>query len=290
MNTLKEILKAHNYQLSDEKIAFELDGAISLGAKSNNNKESLLLIHSFIDHTSLKTTDNEASILKFLDRLKTNLNKFEINNVAAVCVFPKYIELCREDLKDYPIKIACVAGGFPYVQTFKEVRELECKMAVKSSCDEIDILIPVGEAVLDDFTSLRNDLKRMRKICKGKTLKVILETGELKSMETIFAVSMIAMEEGADFIKTSTGKTNIGATPEAVYVMAHAVKLFHEKTGKRVGIKVAGGVSSTTTAIQYLSIIKYLLGEEYLHADYFRIGTSSLTENIQKEYIELAKQ
>lgn len=283
METQTSILEAYEYKLSDDEISFELDGTICTGLKNHYNRSTLSLLHSFIDHTSLGSTDNEESVRKFLNRLKDSLKDKNIEPVAAVCVFPKYIELCKQELGLSGIKIACVAGGFPYVQTFKEVRELECKMAVKAGCDEIDIVIPIGEAFSDDMSDLRKDLRRMRKICVNKTLKVILETGELKDSRRIFAASIIAMEEGADFIKTSTGKVAINATPEAVYVMAYAVKKFSEKTGKMVGIKVAGGVSSSTKAIQYFSIINHVLGKEWLYNKYFRIGTSSLTYNLQQE-------
>lgn len=290
MITEKEILEAYNYQISDEKINFELDGAISVGSKTNYNLETLSLIHSFIDHTSLNSSDNKESIKTFLDKLKSSLRKHEINNVAAVCVFPKYIEQCKDELKDLSIRVACVAGGFPFVQSFKEIRDLECKLAVESNCDEVDIVIPLGEVRANNLSAIKEDLISIRKICKNKLLKVILETGEIKSSENIFIASIIAMESGADFIKTSTGKSAIGATPEAVYVMAYAVKKYYEKTNKKVGIKVAGGIGSTTTAVQYLSIIKLILGEEWLTEKLFRIGTSNLTEKIQKEYIELREK
>jgi len=290
MNTQKEILETYDYQLTDEKMNFELDGAVSVGIKTNYNLETIELIHSLIDHTSLNGTDNEESIKIFLDKLKNNQRKYNTNNIAAVCVFPKYIELCKNELKDYTINVACVAGGFPYVQSFQEVRELECKLAVEANCDEVDIVYPIGETVSEDTSTVRNDLKRLREITKETTLKVILETGTLKSYERIFTSSIIAMEEGADFIKTSTGKSPIGATPEAVYIMATAVKKYYDKTGKKIGIKVAGGVSSTTKAIQYLSIIKHLLGDEWLTPQLFRIGTSSLTEKIQKEYRTLKEK
>jgi len=290
MNTQEEILDAYEYLLSDEKISFELDGAINVSTKNNYNIETISLIHSFIDHTSLNGNDNEESILKFIKKLKKNLQLHSINNVAAVCIFPKYIDLCKQELKDYAINIACVAGGFPYVQTYPEVRELECKLANNSACDEIDIVIPLGEAFSEDLSLIRNDLKHTRKVCKDKTLKVILETGELKSAEQVFALSIIAMEEGADFIKTSTGKASMNATMEAVFSMSYAIKQFYKKTGKRIGIKVSGGISSTTKAIQFYSAVKHILGEDWLNKDYFRIGASSLTENIQKEYKTLKNQ
>lgn len=288
METQINILNEYKYQLSDEQISFELDGAIGIGLKNFYNHSNLSLLHSFIDHTSLGSTDNEKSIRKFLNKLKDSLKDKDISPVAAVCVFPKYIELCKHELDSLGIKIACVAGGFPYVQTFQEVRELECKMACEKSCDEIDIVIPIGEVFSDDISVLRDDLQRMRKICANKTLKVILETGELKDSERIFVSSIVAMEEGADFIKTSTGKAAINATPEAVFVMAYAVKKFYEKTGKMIGIKVAGGVSSSTKAIQYMSIINHILGEKWLSSNYFRIGTSSLTYNLQEEAFSMS--
>lgn len=290
MSTVQKILTKYKYHLSDEQIAFDLDGPVNAGIKNNYNISTVSLIHSFIDHTSLNGKDNEETIKNFVDKLKNNLRKHAINKVAAICVFPKYIDLCREELKDYGIRIACVAGGFPYVQTYQEIRDLECKIANESSCDEIDIVIPLGEAYKEDLSFIREDLKRMREVCKDKTLKVILETGELKSAEQVFAISIIAMEEGADFIKTSTGKASMNATVEAVYAMSYAIKQYYAKTGKKVGIKIAGGVSSTTKAIQFLSVVKFILGEEWLSEQYFRIGTSSLTEKIQKEYLKLKLQ
>lgn len=287
MNTQKEILDTYEYQLSDEQISFDLDGVISASSKNNYNIENISLIHSLIDHTSLNGNDNEELILKFIKKLKKGLLLHSVNNVAAVCVFPKYIDICKKELKDYNINLACVAGGFPYVQTYPEVRELECKLANNSLCDEIDIVIPLGEAFSKDLSFIRNDLKHLREICKDKTLKVILETGELKTSEQIFALSIIAMEEGADFIKTSTGKASMNATMEAVFTMAYAIKQFYNKTGKRIGIKISGGISSTTKAIQFFSIIKHILGEAWLNKNYFRIGASSLTDNIQKEYKKL---
>ena len=286
MDTQQEILNFYNYQLYDEKISFDLDSSIQSYSKVNYNEETLDLMHSLIDHTSLNIRDSKTSIKKFISKLKTNIEKVDIAAPASVCIFPKYIDICKNELKNTGINIDCVAGGFPFVQTYKEVRELECKLANDSDCDEIDVVIPLGDFVDEEYTNVREDLKNIRKICKDKTLKVILETGELKKIEDIFVASILAMEAGCDFIKSSTGKSSMGVTTEAAYVMAYAIKLFNEKTGKKIGLKLSGGITTTNIAMQFISIVHYILGEEWLNKDLLRIGTSSLTEKLQKEYSE----
>ncbi len=284
MDNYKDLLKAYDYKLTEEQMDFELDGLISKETKMYYTPENLAFCHSVIDHTSLNSKDSMESVVKFVSDLKKSIKKYKLDNVASVCVFPNYAKLVKSELSGTGISVCCVAGGFPFSQTFPEIKYQECSKAVEEGADEIDVVIPVGEMSQGNCSYVVGDLKNMREACGDKIFKVIIESGELKSMEQTFAASILAMEAGADFIKTSSGKVPVNATSDAVYVMCYAIKKYYEKTGVKVGLKVAGGVSSPATAIQYLAIVKNILGEEWLTKDLFRIGASSLTNKLQKEY------
>lgn len=164
-----------------------------------------------------------------------------------------------------------------------EVKIAECKAAVAAGADEIDVVISVGDILERNYERVYEELAAIREACKGVLLKVILETGELKDIESIFNAALISAYAGADFVKTSTGKVPVNATPESVYVMCEAVRQYHAQTGKMVGIKVAGGVSKVQNAIRYLTIVNHVLGKEWVTPRYFRIGTSQLMDDILKE-------
>ncbi len=159
----------------------------------------------------------------------------------------------------------------------------ECKMAIGAGAQEVDVVISVGDILEKNYEKVYRELKAIRKVCENVRLKVILETGELKDLESIFNASLIAVYAGADFIKTSTGKVPVNATPESVYVMCEAIRQYYAQTGKRVGLKVAGGVSKAQNAIRYLTIVNHVLGCEWLTPYYFRIGASQLMDDIVKE-------
>ncbi len=287
MYSCEELLKAYDFKLTDEQVDFELGGVISKEVKVNYTSENLAFCHSVIDHTSLDSKDSTDSIKKFVTSLKKNIKKNKMNEVSSVCVFPNYAKLVNNELSDTGIKVCCVCGGFPFSQTFSEVKILECTKAIEDGADEIDVVIPVGEVGIGNYSYVLTDLKNIREACKDKVLKVIIETGELKSMEQIFIASILSMEAGADFIKTSTGKVPVNATADAVYIMAYAIKKYYEKTGVKVGLKVAGGIKTPSTAIQYMVMVKHILGKEWLTKDLFRIGASSLTSKIEEEYVIL---
>lgn len=284
MDSYEELLKAYDFKLTDDQMDFELGGVITKEIKMNYTPDNLSFCHSVIDHTSLNSKDSMESVIKFVASLKKNIKKYKMDEVASVCVFPNYAKLVKSELSGTGINVCCVCGGFPFSQTFPEVKTLECAKAIEDGADEIDVVIPVGEMSMGNYSYVVGDLKKMREACEDKVLKVIIESGELKSMEQIFAASVLAMEAGADFIKTSTGKVPVNATADAVYVMAYAIKKYYEKTGVKVGLKVAGGIKTPATAIQYMVIVKHILGEEWLTKDLFRIGASSLTSKIEKEY------
>ena len=283
MEQINEVLAKYNCANFDEKIQFNLDGVVEKETKLAYSIEKLQFCVTCMDYTTLKLSDTQQSVSNFIQDLLKKLKKYELNTVAAVCVFPQYAHIVREALQDTGIKTAVVAGCFPTAQTFEAIKLAECKMAIEAGAQEIDVVVSVGDLLEGNYDKVYSDLRAVREVCKEVRLKVILEVGELKSLETIFYASLIAAYAGADFIKTSTGKVPVNATPESVYVMCEAIKQFYEQTGKKVGLKVAGGVSKAQNAVRYLTIASHVLGTEWLNADYFRIGASHLMEDIVKE-------
>jgi len=248
------------------------------------DKHLLMNILNLIDLTSLNTTDNRSNIIHFTGRVNSFSGRYSnIPNVAAICVYPNFVSVVKEKLSVKNIKIAAVAGAFPSSQTFRSIKVTECKMAVEAGADEIDIVIPVGAFLGNDFASVADEIREIKASIGEKQLKVIVESGLLGSYEQIFKASMIAMDAGADFIKTSTGKTSVSATPETAFVMCRAISGFYSETGIRVGFKAAGGIVNPSDAAIYYKIVKHCLGEDWLNNKLFRIGASRLANNILSE-------
>lgn len=283
MDNISEILTGYNCVNLDERIQFDLDGVVEKEIKQAYCVENLEFCISCMDYTTLKVTDTEESVKNFVSELLKKLKKFNLRGVAAVCAYPNFADIVREGLKTTEIQTAVVAGNFPNSQTFTEIKLAECKMAVSAGAQEVDVVISVGNMLEKNYEKVYRELKAIRKACENVRLKVILETGELKDIETIFNASLIAAYAGADFIKTSTGKVPVNATPESVYVMCEAIKQFHAQTGRKVGLKVSGGVSKAQNAIRYLTIVNHVLGTEWLTPYYFRIGASQLMDDVVKE-------
>jgi len=245
------------------------------------DKHLLMSILNSIDLTSLNTTDNKSQILHLTGKVNSFSGRFSnIPNVAAICVYPNFVSVVKEKLTVKNVKIASVAGAFPSSQTFRNIKVSECKMAVEAGADEIDIVMPVGAFLGNDFEIVADEIREIKKAIGEKHLKVIVESGLLGDNEKIFKASMIAMDAGADFIKTSTGKTSVSATPEAAFIMCRAILDFYSETGIRVGFKAAGGIVTTTDALTYYHIVSSCLGEEWLGKKLFRIGASRLANNI----------
>jgi deoxyribose-phosphate aldolase len=248
------------------------------------DKHLLMSLLNLIDLTSLNTTDNKSHIIHFTGKVNSFSGRFtNIPNVAAICVFPNFVSVVKEKLTARNVKIASVAGSFPTSQTFRSLKVTECKMAVEAGADEIDIVIPVGAFLGNDFAAVADEIREIKGAIGNKMLKVIVESGLLGDFENIFRASMIAMDAGADFIKTSTGKTSVSATPEAAFVMCHAISDFYSETGIKVGFKAAGGIVTPSEAIKYYEIVRYCLGNEWLNNNLFRIGASRLANNILTE-------
>lgn len=251
---------------------------------SNPGKHLLMNILNSIDLTSLNTTDNKSTIIRLTGTVNSFQGRFSnIPNVAAICVYPNFVPVVKEKLSAKSVKIASVAGSFPTSQTYRSIKIAECKMAVDEGADEIDIVIPLGAFLAKDYSYVAGEIREIKEAIGETVLKVIVESGLLGEYEQIFRASMIAMDAGADFIKTSTGKVSISATPEAAYVMCRAISDFNAETGIMVGFKAAGGISSAGDAILYYHIVKECLGEEWLNNKYFRIGASRLANNILSE-------
>lgn len=245
------------------------------------DKKLLMDLLNMIDLTSLNTTDNRSTIIRFTGKVNSFSGRFSnIPNVAAICVFPNYVAVVREKLSARNVKIAAVAGGFPTSQTFRYIKVAESKMAVEAGADEIDIVIPVGSFLGNDYASVADEIREIKGAIGQKHLKVIVESGLLNDYEHIYRASMIAMDAGADFIKTSTGKTPVSATPEAAFVMCRAISDFYAETGIRVGFKAAGGIVTSADAVSYYQIVKHCLGNDWLNNNLFRIGASRLANNI----------
>lgn len=283
MENISETLASYNFSNLEDRMQFELDGVVEKEVKQAYCVENLEFCVSCMDYTTLKVTDTENSVKNFVADLLKKLKKNNLHEVAAVCVYPNFAQAVREGLKETDIQTAVVAGGFPSSQTFTELKLSECKMAIAAGAQEVDVVITVGDVLEKNYEKIYRELSAIRKVCQNVRLKVILETGELKDTESIFNASLVSMYAGADFIKTSTGKVPVNATPEAVYIMCEAIKQYHAQTGRKVGLKVAGGVSKAQNALRYLTIVNHIMGREWLSPYYFRIGTSQLLDDIIKE-------
>lgn len=283
MKNILEILESYDWSMIEDRMQFVLDGVVEKEAKQSYGADYLNFCLSCVDYTSLRITDTKQSVENFIQDLLKKQKKANLNPVAAVCVFPQYASVVRKALAETAIKTTVVAGGFPTAQTFLDLKIKECQLAMEDGAEEIDIVLSVGDVLEKNYEKVYAELLAIREACRGVTLKVILETGELKSMESIFNASLISMYAGADFIKTSTGKVPVNATPEVVYIMCEAIKQYYERTNIRVGIKVAGGVAKASNALRYLSIVNYVLGKEWMSPTYFRLGASLLLDDIYKE-------
>ena len=248
------------------------------------DKHLLMSILRVIDLTSLNTTDNKSHIIHLTGKVNSFSGRYSnIPNIAAICVYPNLVSVVKEKLTAKSVKIAAVAGSFPSSQTFRSIKVTECKMAIEAGADEIDFIIPLASFISNDFISVIDEIREIKSAIGDKVLKVIIESGLLGDYEQIFKASMIAMDAGADFIKTSSGKTPVSATPEAAYIMCCAISDFYTETGIRVGFKASGGIVNPLDALHYYHIVNYCLGEDWLKKNLFRIGASRLANNILSE-------
>lgn len=268
--------------LTPETLTHELS-TIANNVNAANNTETLKLLLSCIDLTSLNASDGNNYIKKFVEKVNWFETLFDVSNVAAICVYPSLVPVVKTHLRVPGVKIASVSACFPSSQSFLSVKLAESELAANKGADELDIVISLGMFLEKNYDYVGSEISLIKSIIGTKQLKVILETGELNSIENIYLASKLAIEAGADFIKTSTGKTSVSATPEAVYVMCVAIREYFEKTGKMIGIKPSGGIVTANDALLYYSIVKQVLGDAWLNNRKFRLGASRLANNLLSE-------
>ena len=256
-------------------------------SKSNKTPEMLKLAFSCIDLTTLNSTDTVTSVAGFTTRVNSFALEFPgIPNVAAICVYPNMTAVVRENLAAENVKIAAVAGGFPSSMTFKSIKAEEASLAVSQGADEIDIVLPLWAFLEGNFDYCLEEIKTIKNAIGETHLKVIIESGVLGDAERIWQASLLSLQAGADFIKTSTGKMPVSATPEAAIIMCHALKYWYEKNGEKKGLKPAGGISQSGEAILYLTIAQNILGEEWVDNHHFRIGASRLANHLLSDLMD----
>lgn len=280
-------LAKYTTDLKDEAITHQTARLIEEHLAENNTREVKKFLYHCIDLTTLKCTDDERSVMALAQQVNDFVDQHpDLENVAAICVYPNLAEIVNDTLEADGVKIACVAGGFPSSQTFTEVKVAETAMALHTGADEIDIVLPVGKFLSGSYEEMCDEIGELKDVCGDHVLKVILETGVLSSAANIKKAAILAMYSGADFIKTSSGKEAVSATPEAAYVMCHAIKEYFLETGRKIGFKAAGGINTVHDALIYYTLVKEILGKEWLSNEWFRIGTSRLAPLLLAEIAE----
>ncbi len=280
MENIQELLGQFSYDFTDEMVKAEVDNILKQHTSENDNVEVYKQCLNQIDLTPLSGDDTVKRVATMAQKVNDFKTTFpHLPNVAAICVYPAMVPVVKEYLKE-DIGIASVAAGFPASQTFIEIKVAETAMAVMEGATEIDVVISIGKFLEEDYQTVYDELCELRAASRTAHLKVILETGMLQSMANVKKAAIIAMAAGADFIKTSTGKTPIAATPEATWTMCQAIKEWKEKTGKVIGYKPAGGIATTPEAVAHYTIVKSVLGSEWLTNKLFRFGASRLANNL----------
>ena len=282
----EEALSKYKLDISDEEVKVAVKKIIAEQVHENDTPEVKKFLMGSVELTTLKTTDSDTSVMAFTEKV----NQFEeayptLPHVATICVYPRFAKIVSETLEVEGVEVACVSGSFPSSQALIEVKTIETSLAVKDGATEIDMVLSVGAFLEGDYETVCDEIQQMKEACGDKKMKVILETGCLQTAANIKAASILAMYSGADYIKTSTGKEKISATPEAAYVMCQAIKEYFDETGIQIGFKPAGGLNSVMDALIYYTIVKEVLGEKWLTNQWFRMGTSRLANLLLSEVV-----
>lgn len=281
-------LEKYGYTPSEEEIASKIE-AVASNLDNLGSEEIYRKCFSLMDLTTLRTNDTVESVKKFVEKangIKDNFPGYPLP--ASICVYPNFASVVRECRESEDLHVTTVSSCFPSAQSFLDVKVLECEMAVRGGADEIDIVLALNSFLDGNCEAAANEISCMKAAIDKEAaaagrkvvLKVILETGLLMSAENIANASFLAMEAGADFIKTSTGKVDVNATPMAAVVMCQCIDAFNRKTGRKVGFKAAGGISTAKDALCYYLIVSNILGEEWLGKDLFRLGVSRLGNSL----------
>jgi deoxyribose-phosphate aldolase len=282
----EEALSKYNLDISDEAVKETVRKIITEKVHENDTPEVKRFLLGSVELTTLKTTDSDESVMAFTERVNQFDNDYPtLPHVATICVYPRFAKTVSETLEVDGVEIACVSGSFPSSQALIEVKTVETALALKDGATEIDMVLSVGAFLSGDYETVCDEIQQMKETCGEHKMKVILETGCLKTARNIKTASILAMYSGADYIKTSTGKLEPAATPEAAYVMCQAIKEYYEETGIQIGFKPAGGLNSVTDALIYYTIVKEVLGEQWLTNEWFRMGTSRLANMLLSEIV-----
>lgn len=287
MDKYEEALSKYNLNVSDAEVQAAVKEIIAKKVPENDTPEVKKFLMGSIELTTLHTTDSETSVMKFTERVNDFDTAYpDLPHVATICVFPCFAKTVSQTLEVDGVEIACVSGSFPSSQALIEVKVAETALAVKDGATEIDIVMPVGKFIDEDYEGMCEDIQELKNTCgENVAMKVILETGCLKSAADIKKASLLSMYAGADYIKTSTGKEKVSATPEAAYVMCQAIKEYYDETGIQIGFKPAGGINTVMDAVTYYTIVKEVLGEKWLTNKWFRLGTSRLANVLLSELL-----
>ena len=281
---IEEALGKYNLEITDEEVKEAVKKIIAEKVPQNDTPEVKRFMFGSIELTTLTTQDSAESVLQLVEKV----NKFDseypqMPHVATVVTYPRFTKLVSESLEVEGVIPTCVSGAFPSSQALIEVKTVETGLAIRDGAGNVDIVMHVGEFLSGDYETVCDEIQQQKETCGEVPMKVILETGDLGSCANIKKASLLAMYSGADYIKTSTGKEKISATPEAAYVMCQAIKEYYDETGIQVGFKPAGGINSVMDALIYYTIVKELLGEKWLTNELFRLGTSRLANLLLSE-------
>ena len=284
-NKYEQTLAKYNTNIDDNAVRDAVHKIIAEKVSANDTVDVKKFLFGSIELTTLKTTDSDTSVLAFTERLNDFDNQYpDMPHVATICVYPCFANTVAESLEVDGVEIACVSGAFPSSQARIEVKIAETSLAVADGATEIDIVMPVGKFLSGDYEGVCDDIAELKAACgENVPMKVILETGALKTATNIKKAALLSMYAGADYIKTSTGKLQPAATPEAAYVMCQAIKEYYDETGIQIGFKPAGGINSVMDAIIYYTIVKEVLGKKWLTNKWFRLGTSRLANMLLSE-------
>ena len=284
VNKYEQALKKYNTDLNDDEVRETVKKLIEEKVHTNDTPEVKKFLFGSIELTSLKCTDSDESIMAFTEKVNQFDTQYaDLPHVATICVYPCFAQVVRDTLEVEGVEIACVSGSFPSSQALIEVKVAETALAVKDGATEIDIVMTVGKFLSGNYEEMCEDIQELKETCGDAAMKVILETGCLKTASNIKKASILSMYAGADYIKTSTGKEKVAATPEAAYVMCQAIKEYYDETGIQIGFKPAGGINSVMDALIYYTIVKEVLGEKWLTNKWFRLGTSRLANMLLSE-------
>lgn len=283
---IEQAFAKYNLCFNDEEVHAAVTRLLEQKKAQYDTAEVRRELLSTVELTTLKVTDSQESVLQFTERVNRFADEHpDLPHLATVCVYPNFAKIVSESLEAEGVEVACVSGGFPSAQTFIEIKTTETALAVHDGATEIDMVLSVGTFLSGDYETCADEIAEIKAACSERPLKVILETGALQTASNIKRASVLSMYAGADFIKTSTGKIEPAATPEAAYVMCQAIKEYHKETGIRIGFKAAGGVSTVDDALTYYTIVREMLGKEWIDENLFRIGTSRLANLLVSEIL-----